>query len=303
MSENQLSLILKDWQNYLKAEKKYADNTCLAYQKDIEHFLVFFRIYFGCEPALKHFIEADLKTLRAALSHFSKNGLDARSRGRVLSSLKNFYNWTKKSNLGKNNAIDLIHRPKAKKSLPRPLSELDLDKFFATLQHHHDEPWLNLRNYVFFLLIYATGLRINEAIALNVEDVSTDEMRILGKGNKMRVLPLLPEMRVPITAYIEAVPYPILPDTALFIGVRGKRVQATNMAKEMRQLRVMLNLPDTATPHAIRHSFATHLLNQGADLRAIQKLLGHSSLSSTQIYTDLDLKNLTEIYKLNHPRK
>ncbi len=298
-----LDIHLKTWQTYLRDEKKYSSNTCYAYQNDMGLFIAFLREYLGKSPTLQDLLQADIKTFRAALSHLSKAGLSPRSRGRALSSLKNFYNWTNKSKLGKNDAIELINRPKAKKSLPRPLSTIDLDKFFDTVQSYHSEPWLNLRNHAFFMLIYATGLRINEAISLNIEDVQTSEIRIVGKGNKTRILPLLPEVKTHIQSYLAACPYKTSPDQALFIGVRGSRVQATNMAKEMRKMRQFLNLPDTATPHAIRHSFATHLLNQGADLRAIQKLLGHSSLSSTQIYTDLDLKNLQDIYKFSHPRK
>ena len=225
------------------------------------------------------------------------------STARALSSLRNFYRFLDRSGRGQNAAVSSIRNPRLPQTAPKPLSPVDALAVLENAGVWQDEPWLAKRNLALFTLLYGCGLRISEALDLNANQSPTgDSMVITGKGNKQRLVPVLPIIRDAIEDYLRACPYAPHGNDALFVGARGKRLVAQVAQREMRKVRDLLQLPDTATPHALRHSFATHLLAGGGDLRTIQDLLGHASLSTTQRYTAVDSEQLMAVYNGTHPR-
>jgi integrase/recombinase XerC len=243
-----------------------------------------------------------LKTadFRSWLSRRISKGLTARSNVRALSALKSFFRYLAKRNLIDLKSIGSVRRPKLSALLPKPIKEdkilhfLDLDTFFE-----NDPEWVSARDRALFSLLYCCGLRINEALNIKTKDIDV-EIRILGKGKKDRIVFVLPLVLERINEYIFGCPHD-LSESFLFVGVKGKRLHASLVDNRLQKLRIMHNLPDHASAHAFRHSFATHLLQHGADLRSVQELLGHESLSSTQIYTDVDDYNLLNVYAKTHP--
>lgn len=239
-------------------------------------------------------------------STHSSNGFQ-RSQARRLSSLRSFFNWLHRSTGFENTAISRIRGPRIQKHLPRPLNVKDALEAPADIAGSHSDPELVLRDIALFSLLYGAGLRIGEALKLNIGNLrhlKTNNLKILGKGNKERLVPLIQEVLVPLQKYL-AVRDPLQglsDDAPFFVGARGGRLQAGIAQKAMRDWRRQSGLPETATPHALRHSFASHLLSNGADLRVIQELLGHASLASTQIYTLVDEKSLLETWKKCHPK-
>ncbi|OFW99662.1 MAG: hypothetical protein A3J37_07625 [Alphaproteobacteria bacterium RIFCSPHIGHO2_12_FULL_45_9] len=221
-------------------------------------------------------------------------------RARSLSGVKNFLHWLDKQGIMHNAAITLVRTPKLPHKLPRPMEQVQA---FRLIFDDVADDWVSLRDRALFTLLYACGLRINEALGLNIADLPRDGyVRVMGKGGKERQVPTLPIVMESLAAYRAKCPYAEISTRPLFMGERGKRLNQGIAQKAMRDLRGLLNLPDTATPHALRHSFATHLLENGANLREIQELLGHSSLSTTQRYTEVNAEELIRIYKSAHPR-
>ena len=195
-----------------------------------------------------------------------------------------------------------MRSPKVKARLPRPVEAADAREMISMVDIQHKEAWVSARDIAVLLLLYGCGMRISEALGLNRNQAPLPEvLRIIGKGQKERILPVLPVARTAVESYLKACPYDLAADGPLFIGIRGKRLGARAMQKLMQALRMQLGLPSTATPHALRHSFATHLLEAGGDLRTIQELLGHASLSTTQVYTSLDQTRLMQVYEQSHP--
>jgi len=289
---------LEGFYQKLVYEKRASWHTAHAYFSDLKHFLTFMSQYKGQLMGLKHFETLTPMDLRAFLAARVREKSTKRTNARLLSSLKSFVKYLRIHHHPTSSAFEVISSPRLDKRLPRPLSE----EQSLTLVNRKTDTWEDLRNQALFMLLYGCGLRLSEALNLNGADWTSSFLLIKGKGGKERHVPLLALVVEKVEAYLKVVPYPLSPTTPLFRGTRGGRLHAAVAEKTMRALRLELGLSDSATPHALRHSFATHLLEGGGDLRHIQELLGHASLSSTQIYTDLTQDKIYEIYLGSHPR-
>ena len=276
--------------------------TIEAYQRDVAGFLGFLNGYKGGDAGLAALGALTVTDMRAWMAHERGRRISARSLARSLSAVKGFFTWLSENEGIDNAAVDSMRGPKIKPRLPRPVAEGDAREMISMVDIQHNEAWVGARDTAVILLLYGCGMRISEALSLDRDQAPLPEvLRIVGKGGKERMLPVLPVAREAVETYLKACPYDLSRDGPLFIGVRGKRLGARAVQKLMESLRGQLGLPASATPHALRHSFATHLLEAGGDLRTIQELLGHASLSSTQIYTNLDQTRLMDIYEKSHP--
>lgn len=300
---------LQKWRNYLQYEKHMSRHTLRAYVADVAHFLSFLQDYTEEIPCLNSLSGAGLQEFRAWISRKAMDGAGGASRARSLSGVKNFLTWLDKNGVLHNAAINVLRSPKLPRKLPRPLGEKQALRVLENAGLLAEEDWIAARDTALFTLLYGAGLRIDEALSLNMGDVPTKKERnqtvsiiIKGKGGKQRLVPLLPVVQQSLEVYQALLPYDRARDQPLFRGVRGGRLNQGMAQKAMRALRKTLGLPETATPHALRHSFATHLLENGANLREIQELLGHASLSTTQRYTDINMKKMMEVYRNTHPR-
>jgi len=288
---------------WLRVERRYSDLTLEAYQADVSRFLHFISEHLGGPPRLTDLEELRLMDFRAWLSSLATDGISATSRARKLSAVRGFFRYLAKKGLAKNDHITLVRSPKTPHAIPKPLSVPDAENLVEAAGEMEDEPWVAKRNIAILTLLYGCGLRIGEALGLDERDAPTgDSMRITGKGGKDRFVPVLPVVRDALEDYLRISPFAGDPDGPLFRGKRGRRLRRDAVSKAIQSLRGVLGLPDTATPHALRHSFATHLLAAGGDLRAIQELLGHASLSTTQRYTEVDTAKLLSEYAKAHPR-
>ncbi|MCB2127998.1 MAG: tyrosine recombinase XerC [Rhodobacteraceae bacterium] len=296
---------LEGWLDHLGALDGAADNTLKAYRSDVAAFLAFQAGHQG--GALGPAGVAALKQgdLRAWMAHERGRGTSARSLARSLSAVKGFARWYADRQGFDPTAILAARSPKYQRKLPRPLSEDAAREVIGLIGSQPRQDWIAARDAAVVTLLYGCGLRISEALALKGSDAELPEtLRILGKGGKERIVPVIPAARRAVSAYVRLCPADIAaePQKALFRGARGGPLNPRLVALAMEQARAGLGLPATATPHAMRHSFATHLLSAGGDLRAIQELLGHASLSTTQAYTAVDTTRLMEIYDRAHPR-
>lgn len=291
------------WREWLAAERRASTHTLDAYARDLAVFLVFLAEHRGGPPSLADLAGLGLGDFRAYLAKRAADGLTASSRSRGLAAVRGFFRFLERRGLAVNGAIRLVRTPKTARALPRPL---DVGAALAAVDAAYeigDEPWLGRRDRALLLLLYGCGLRIGEALALDRGDAPRgDTLVVTGKGRKQRLVPVLPVVREAIEAYLAACPYGGDKAAPLFVGVRGGRLDAAVAQRQMRRLRGVLGLPETATPHALRHSFATHLLASGGDLRTIQELLGHASLSTTQRYTAVDASRLAAVHRRAHPR-
>jgi integrase/recombinase XerC len=294
---------IADWRRWLETERHASRHTLSAYTADLAGFLTFLTDYHGRPPALNDLSAAGLIDFRAWMANRANAGLDKGSRARSLSGVRNFFRWLDRSGRMHNAAIGLVQAPKRNHRLPRPLTVDDAGDLLDHAQEQADLPWIGKRDCALLTLLYGCGLRIDEALSLNRGDLPDgDTLMVTGKGRKQRMVPVLPVVRDALLDYVAACPFALAADGPLFVGVRGARLNAGVAQRQMRHLRGLMGLPDTATPHALRHSFATHLLAGGGDLRAIQELLGHASLSTTQRYTDVDAEQLLSVYESAHPR-
>jgi integrase/recombinase XerC len=296
-----LSEALSSWYSYLRYERHASRHTVRAYTQDVTAFLKFLSGHKGAAVSLDILSETSLTDFRSWLSKKSIGGASAASRARSLSGVKNFLSWLDEQGIMHNPAVNIVRTPKLPHKLPRPLFEgqaFELLEFSA-----EDGDWVSVRNHALFTLLYGCGLRIDEALSLNISDMPRDGfLRVMGKGQRERQVPVLEIVEKALEHYRAVCIYAETEDRALFLGARGKRLNQGVAQKAMRDLRNDLGLPETATPHAWRHSFATHLLQNGANLREIQDMLGHASLSSTQRYTEINAKELMAVYKASHPR-
>jgi integrase/recombinase XerC len=284
-------------------ERRLSPLTVEAYRRDVDAFLDFCGRHTGEAiglPALETLRAADIRAFIAAQANA---GDTPRTRARKLSAISTFFRYLKKRHDFQNTALALITRPRAKRRLPRPLSVEVARAICTDIGEDQDAAPLQARDEALFTLLYGAGLRINEALSLDIADLpaADNSLRVTGKGNKQRIVPLLPAVRAALATYLKLHPDPS-PASPLFLGARGARLNAGVAQKILREHRLAKNLPEHATPHALRHSFATHLLAGGADLRAIQELLGHASLSTTQGYTDVETTALMEVWRKAHPR-
>jgi integrase/recombinase XerC len=290
------------WRQWLAGEKRASAHTLDGYGRDLSAFLAFLTGHLGGEPDLGSLAGLTAGDFRAFLTRRSADGLARSSLARTMSTLRGFFAFLDRRDLAHNPAVKAVKAPKPPRSLPKPLAADEAMEALATAGELHDEPWLAARDVALFTLLYGCGLRLGEALGLSRREApSGDTMVITGKGRKQRVVPVLPLVREAVADYLRLCPYPAA-DLPLFVGARGGRLNPGVVQRQMRRLRVLLGLPDTATPHALRHSFATHLLAGGGDLRSIQELLGHSSLSTTQRYTAIDPTRLAGVYQDAHPR-
>lgn len=294
----------QDWLRQLTDERRLSAKTAEAYERDLRQFLSFLTTHLGGPPRIADLADLRPLDLRAFLAERRRGGAGARTLGRGLAGIRSFLRHLERKGMANAAGAAATRAPRQPKSLPRPLNPRDALRVVDADLQLADEPWVAARTAAVLTLLYGCGLRISEALALTAADLPRDgqTLRITGKGGKTRIVPLLPVARAAITEYRDLCPFTPDADQPLFRGVRGGPLQAAIVQKEMRLLRGALDLPDSATPHALRHSFATHLLAGGGDLRTIQELLGHASLSSTQIYTGVDASRLLDIYDRAHPR-
>jgi integrase/recombinase XerC len=298
-----LAAILPRWRDWLAIERRFSDHTITAYFGDLTAFLAFLAGHRGHPIRLGDLASADLSDFRGWLARGAMAGAAATSRARAVSSLRNFYGWLDRAGILHNPKIGALTTPKLPRSVPRPLAVADAASLLEAAETAVDEPWIGLRDRALFTVLYGCGLRISEALGLNRAVLPFGEaLNVLGKGRKERIVPVLPLVAEAVAAYDKACPFTGGGDAPLFRGAKGKRLDPAIAQKAMRSLRRQLQLPDTATPHALRHSFATHLLGNGGDLRAIQELLGHASLSTTQRYTEVETEQLLSVYADAHPR-
>ncbi len=293
------------WLTHLSAEKRFSAHTVSAYAIDLAHFLNFQAAHHGELPNLRRMSRLATADFRAWLALRAGTGIKKSSNARAVSVIRSFFRWLTKEGLAENTAATLLRRPKVPKSIPKALSAGEAQDTLNSIGELSDEPWVARRDIALLLLLYGCGLRIGEALSLTRGEAPAagqDSIVITGKGNKQRMVPLLPVVIEAIADYLRACPFELSNDDALFRGVRGGPMNARAIQKRIQTLRGLLGLPSTATPHALRHSFATHLLASGGDLRAIQELLGHASLSTTQRYTDVDVESLLSTYDQAHPR-
>jgi len=294
---------LTEWQDYLQFERQLSHHTLRAYTADITHFITFLREHTGERLSLRHIADAQITDFRSWMSRKAMDGTSNTSRARSLSGIKNFLTWCDKNGILHNAAISVMRSPKRAHKLPRPLLETQAFKVLENADFLCAEDWIGMRDRALFTLLYGCGLRIDEALSLNISDLPRDGfIRVTGKGSKQRQVPVIDIVEIALETYLKLCPFPKETARPLFIGTRGGRLNQGVAQKAMRSIRSTLGLPETATPHALRHSFATHLLQNGANLREIQELLGHSSLSTTQRYTDLNAKELMRVYRNAHPR-
>ncbi|KAA3510414.1 tyrosine recombinase XerC [Agrobacterium rosae] len=294
----------QSWLGALDGERRLSDNTVEAYERDTRQFLMFMTGYLGHPTRISDVSNLRAVDLRAFLASRRKEGAGARSLGRHLAGLRSFLRYLEKKGLVNAAGATAMRSPKQPKSLPKPLTDRQALTITTKEAQLSEEPWIAARDAAVLALLYGCGLRISEALGLRPADLTsgTRSLRVTGKGNKMRIVPLLPVVLEAVDAYRALCPYHLPTDEPLFVGARGAKLQPAIIQREMQKLRGAFGLPENATPHALRHSFATHLLAGGGDLRTIQELLGHASLSTTQIYTGVDTARLLEIYDNAHPR-
>ena len=295
--------MLASWLNYQRGVRGASPNTAKAYQTDVLGFLGFMTSHHGDQQGLRAIARVSVSDMRAWMAHARSGGIGARSLSRQLSAVKSFYRWLAEREGFEPTAILATRSPKFQKKLPRPLAEDAASAMIETVEMQATAPWVAARDQAVVTLLYGCGLRISVALGLGgASGELPATLRIRGKGDKDRIVPVIAAARDAVAAYVKLCPYELEPDAALFRGARGGPLNPRQVQKVMEQARLQLGLPATATPHAMRHSFATHLLNAGGDLRAIQELLGHASLSTTQAYTAVDTARLMEVYDKAHPR-
>lgn len=299
MLNAELKEIIKRWVEWLKIQKNYSPHTVSSYLSDLKIFL--------SSLAKNSISVSDLKKLniRDFRNFFSQRARDNIGRATIAreeAAVRNFFKWMDSNDILKNSAIFQISTPKLPKLLPRALDVSATFELLEEAQKKCSEPWIGARDIAILTLLYGCGLRISEALNLNVEDVNqTEFLKIHGKGNKDRYVPLLPIVLERIEQYKQCCPYQLNRGSALFLGAKGERVNPRIIQRKIQKIRTELNLPPNITPHALRHTFATHLLTQGTDLRSVQELLGHVSLSSTQRYTEVTLNKIRKEYKKAFP--
>jgi integrase/recombinase XerC len=292
------------WLESLTSERRMSAQTLEAYARDFGQFAQFMAGHLGGAPCNRDLGQLTVSDFRAFLARRRARGVESRTLARQLSSLRSFYRFAEKTGLFRNPALSAIRSPKLPHAVPKPLTpeKARLLVKADTLATDETPRWVLARDEAVLTLLYGCGLRISEALALTPAQADGAVLTITGKGNKTRIVPLLPVARDAVALYLDLSPFPLAPGEPMFRGVKGGPLNARNIQLLIARLRGALGLPETATPHALRHSFATHLLSHGADLRVIQELLGHASLSTTQVYTEVNRAHLLEQYRKAHPR-
>lgn len=301
--EPSLHSAVQDWQTWLSVERQYSTHTCAAYTRDLTAFTRFLAAHLGAAVGLTAFETLRPADMRAWLAVRHAEGLAKTSTARALSVVRTFLRYLRRRHGITNTAVMAIRGPRLPVTAPRPLNEADAGAVIDMAGALPEHDWVGKRDMALVTLLYGCGLRIGEALALNGRDRPRgDLLRVMGKGGKERQIPVLAVVLDALAVYEAACPYALTAGEPLFRGVKGGRLQPAVAQRAMRHVRVALGLPDSATPHVLRHSFATHLLAGGGDLRTIQELLGHASLAATQRYTAVDETRLRAVYDAAHPR-
>jgi integrase/recombinase XerC len=308
-ADETIALQMTRWLSHLRAERRLSPKTLEAYARDLRQCLDFLCGHWGTRVTLARFSLLEASDVRAFMAMRRADDVSGRSLMRSLAGLRSFGRFLEREGKGKVGALSAIRAPKVGKTLPKPI-QMAAAKRFADADERAGEtrdPWIWARDAAVMALLYGSGLRISEALGLKRRDVPLpgegDVLVVTGKGNKTRMVPVLQNVLALVADYVDVCPYQLPPEGPVFVGARGGPLKARIIQLTMERLRGALGLPDSATPHALRHSFATHLLSRGGDLRAIQELLGHASLSTTQIYTGIDSARLLEVYRSTHPRR
>ena len=293
---------INDWLQWLSDIRRYSKHTLDSYARDLSYFFEFWNKQLKHLPDTNDLQQIETQNYRAFLSHLNnKKHLAKTSIARKLSTLKSFFKWLNHSHIINNSAITTISSPKKNKILPKALDVEQTFKLLDKAAELAEKKWQGLRDVAIFTILYGCGLRISEALSLNIGDINhNDFLKIRGKGGKERIVPVFPAVKDKIDAYLAACPYNLKKGEPLFLGTRGERLSPRIIQRNLEKMRLMLGLPDNLTPHALRHSFATHLLAEGTNLRSIQELLGHASLSTTQRYTDVEIEHLKKEYQKAH---
>jgi integrase/recombinase XerC len=293
--------VAKAWLQSLAREKRVSPLTLEAYERDLAQFGQFLKLHLGGEVDMATLSDLPLPDIRSFMAKRRADGIEPRSLARQMSSLRSFFRFAEARGHFRNSAYGAVRSPRLAHAIPRPLSVDMAAKVTADEELASDVPWIAARDKAVLTLLYACGLRISEALALTAKQIRHSPMAITGKGGKARLVPLLPECKDVIEAYLDLCPFVLKPDEPMFRGAKGGALSPRIVQLSMQRLRSAHHLPATATPHAMRHSFASHLLGNGADLRVIQDLLGHASLSTTQVYTEVNRAHLLEQYRKAFP--
>ena len=307
-ASTELAAEVARWLRQLSTERQLSPKTVEAYGRDVAQFLSFLSSHFGGRVSLSALSRAKPLDVRAFMAARRSDGISSRSLMRMLAGVRSFARFLERGGKATVSAVAAVHGPKVAKTLPRPLAIAAAKRMTEVETRAGEEraAWILARDAAVFALLYGSGLRISEALGLRRKDIPAgggiDAITVTGKGGKPRTVPVLPQVVNAIIAYVSACPYDLALEGPLFVGARGGPLSPRIVQFAMARMRGALGLPESATPHALRHSFATHLLTRGGDLRAVQELLGHASLSTTQIYTAVDAQRLLEVYRSAHPR-
>lgn len=297
--DTSFKIIFQQWLNSLYG--RHSEHTVKAYSKDVTQFLEFLQQHLAETVTTAVLNTLTVPNIRSWLS-YRKANYQVKSTGRAFSSVKMFFIFLQKHQHIYKSPFDVMRPPKMLKTLPRPLSQEQIFDMLENIPQLSDQPWIGLRDKAFFMLVYSAGLRINEALQLNQGCLLSQAILIKGKSGKQRFVPFMTTIRTALNNYLHLCPYAKGNNFPLFYGAKGGRFCATMAERQLQRYRAMANLPESATPHALRHSCATHLIESSDDLRAVQELLGHASLSTTQIYTQIDRKKILSTYLESHPR-
>lgn len=289
------------WQAWLSAERRLSQHTAQSYLIDLKEFFIFLKDFLAHDVRQKDLSALSVGDFRSFLVSRSRQGIGRSSIARNMSTLRNFFRFLQRAKILENTAIQAVRPARPPRTLPKPLTTEDTLALLHQAKNMQKEHWQGLRDVALLTLLYGCGLRISEALGLNVREWGSETLVITGKGNKQRIVPVLPLVHSAVTAYLKERP-DADPDSPLFVGARGERLNPGVVQRQIRKLRRVLGLSESVTPHALRHSFATHLLAAGSDLRSVQELLGHASLSATQRYTEINVERMKTVYEHAHPR-
>ncbi len=295
--------LLNEWLDLKSALEGSSPNTLIAYKRDLIDFFSFLTLHNGIKNGISQLESIDQTSIRSWIAENRRSGKTSRSIARQLSSVKSFYKWFAKKRGIDPTMVLVTKAPKFQKKLPRALSKEVAKEISSSVGLADGEPWIVARDTAVILLLYGCGLRISEALSLKYYDMPlADTLKIKGKGDKFRVIPILQVARDAVENYLKLLPFTLNTNDNIFRGVRGGSLNPRSTQLVMKLIREKLGIAANATPHSLRHSFATHLLTSGADLRSIQELLGHATLSTTQIYTSVDSSHLMDVYSKTHPK-
>jgi integrase/recombinase XerC len=297
-----LSYLINAWHNFLSHERNFSEHSSSAYRIDLNYFCQFMEQHHAKNCSLELLEALSISDFRSWLSYRKRENFAFSSTTRAIAAVKNFFKYLIRFHRFSNKSIFNLRSPKQLVALPKALNEVQTNSALAAAAEISKEPWLAMRDQALLYLLYGCGLRISEALALKVKDLAKATLLVRGKGNKERIVPIIVSVTEHIKQYLKICPYPRNDEDYIFIGKQGKVLDPGVFQRQIRYLRNLLNLPETTTPHAFRHSFATHILANGGDLKSIQELLGHQDLSTTQRYTKIETGHLLEVYNKAHPR-